>query len=304
MSSRAFYMFLYRAFAVTALVAATLAPGGPARASLITQQLVIGTEGAFPPLNFMRNGKPAGFEVELMEDLCHRMGVQCAFVAHSFEGLIPALKMGKFDAVIAHISATPERARSIAFSRPYLDDGVSFATLVDSSLLSLPGDGKAISLSDEAHANHDIDTLRPLLKGRVVGVQVSTVDAALLNRYFGNDVTVREYSTVDQHDLDLFAGRIDAVLASVPYLLDTLKRADSQSMRLVGPRFKGGVLGQGAAIGLRREDSVLRARIDQALTEAIADGSLRALSIKWLGLDMVPAASTPGVEQAEAEEGV
>src|SRR3712207_1014198 len=87
----------------------------------------IATEGAFAPWNFTRpDGTLDGFEVELQRDLCRRMKVECTLEAQSFDGIIPALNAGKFDAIMAGMSATPKREAVMAFTEAYGTTGQTF----------------------------------------------------------------------------------------------------------------------------------------------------------------------------------
>ena len=74
------------------------------------EKLKIGIEGAYPPFNFIdQSGQPHGFDVDIVKALCERMGVECQLVTQAWDGIIPALLAGKFEAIVANMSATPER---------------------------------------------------------------------------------------------------------------------------------------------------------------------------------------------------
>ena len=78
----------------------------------------IATEGAYAPWNFTNSsGKLVGFELDLAKDLCERMGSECEVVAQAWEGIIPALQAGKYDAIMAGMSITEKRKKVITFSR-------------------------------------------------------------------------------------------------------------------------------------------------------------------------------------------
>src|SRR5262245_21277693 len=90
--------------------------------------ITIATEGAYAPWNFTGpDGKPAGFESDLANDLCARMKVRCTIVLQDWEGLIPALNVGKFDVIMASMFITDKRLEVINFSRPYAIDPSIFA---------------------------------------------------------------------------------------------------------------------------------------------------------------------------------
>jgi octopine/nopaline transport system substrate-binding protein len=250
----------------------------------------IATEGAFRPWNFTEpDGTLNGFEIDLYRDLCARMKVECEMSAQSFEGMIPALNAGKFDAIMAGMSATAKRQEVIAFSAPYGTTGQSFGVLKSGPVTSLPGQGDVFSLeSDEAGALKAIDALKPVLQGKVIGVQSASIAASFLDKYMKGVVEVREYKTTEQHDLDLLAGRVDLIMASMAYLSGVAAKPDFADMAIVGPRFQGGILGRGSSVGLRKSDPELKAMFDTAIGAARADGTIQHLSQKWFGFDVTP----------------
>jgi octopine/nopaline transport system substrate-binding protein len=250
----------------------------------------IATEGAFAPWNFTRpDGTLDGFEIDLYKDLCRRMKVECTIEAQSFDGIIPALNAGKFDAIMAGMSATAKREEVMAFTQAYGTTGQTFAVLKSSPLVDLPEKGKAFSLSsDEAGAAAAVEELKPHLKGKIIGVQGSSIAANFLDKYLKGTAEIREYKTTEQHDLDLTAGRIDAIMASTAYLSGTAAKTGNEEMTIAGPRFQGGMLGRGSSVGLRKSDPELKALFDKAITEAKADGTIEKLSMKYFGYDVTP----------------
>ena len=72
-------------------------------------KIIIGTEGAYPPWNSKdASGNLIGFEVELAQELCTIMKYECTIVEQDWDGMIPALVMRKFDAIMAGMSITAE----------------------------------------------------------------------------------------------------------------------------------------------------------------------------------------------------
>ena len=98
-------------------------------------KIKIGTEGAYPPWNSKdASGKLIGFEVELAYTLCRYIGQQCEIVEQDWDGMIPALIMRKFDAIMAGMSITAERQKAISFSQGYADEVASLAVMKGSDL--------------------------------------------------------------------------------------------------------------------------------------------------------------------------
>ena len=250
--------------------------------------ITIATEGAYAPWNFTGpDGKAAGFEVDLANDLCARMKVKCTIVIQDWDGLIPSLNVGKFDVIMASMFITDKRLEVINFSRPYAIDPSTFAVGKTSALAKSDVTGK-FNLNDEAAAQPEIDKMKPLMKGVVVGVQAATTNQQFLKKYFDGVVDIREYKTTQEHDLDLAAGRVDALFAQSTALAATLSKPEFASYTLAGPEFLGGVFGRGTGAGIRKKDTVLLGMFNDAIGAAMADGTIKKLSEKWLKADVTP----------------
>lgn len=250
--------------------------------------ITIATEGAYEPWNFITpGGKIAGFEVDLANNLCARMKVTCKIVAQDWDSLIPSLVARKFDAIMASMIVTPARLKVIAFSTPYAPTSAAFMVDKTGPLAKLPGTGTTVDLSaPAAKLDAELAPLRAALKGRTVGAQVSTANVAFLDQFFKGTVTTREYKTVEDHNLDLQAGRIDAVVAQKTSINTTLSKPGFSNYTIAGPTFVNGVFGQGIAAGLRKNDTVLKSMFDKAITAAKADGTVNRLAKKWFKTDL------------------
>jgi octopine/nopaline transport system substrate-binding protein len=269
------------------LLASTLATG----AALAQEKTVrIATEGAYAPWNFTgAGGKLEGFEIDLANDLCGRMKVKCEIVAQDWDGIIPALNAKKYDAIMAGMNITDKRLEVISFSQPYAATPHGWGVLKDSPLAKLPGAGTTVSFEkDPEGAKQAIEAWKPLLKGKTVGVQGSTVNSQFVETYLKGVVEIREYKTTEQHDLDLTAGRVDAIFAGYGALMATRDKPDFKDMVIAGTGIRGGVLGRGVAVGMRKDDAELKAMFDKAIQAAVADGTLSKLSQKWFKVDMTP----------------
>lgn len=269
---------------------AALAFGAGAEAKEWTK-LRIATEGAFPPYNMHApDGKLIGFEIDLAADLCRRMKVECEVVAQDWDGILPGLNAGKYDSIMAAMSITPKRLEVIAFSIPYVSSPTVFATTKGAPLAGLPGDGARVDLSDEAAAKAATEAMRAKLRGKAVGVQVSTIQADFLNTYFKGVAEVRTYKTSDEFFLDLAAGRVDAVLAAAANIQAAKDSPDGKDIVFTGPLFGGGPIGIGSGIGLRKSDPELKEMWDGAIKAAAADGTLGRMTMQWFKLDLTPPA--------------
>jgi octopine/nopaline transport system substrate-binding protein len=280
-------MTIIKTLAAGMFAAMTLATGALAQEKT---EITIATEGAFPPYNLTRpDGTLDGYDVELAHYLCDHMKIKCTIVAQAFDGMIPALNAGKFDAIMAGMSATEKRKEVIDFSMSYGSTGQAFAVLKDSALSNMPLKDALYSLaSNEEGARKAVEELKPLLKGKIIGVQTASIASRFIDEFLKDTVEKREYKTTEQHDLDLIAGRVDVIMASMGYLKTAVEKPTNSDIEIVGPRFQGGFLGAGSSVGLRKSDTALKAKFDEAITAAKADGTLKTLSMKWFGFDLTP----------------
>lgn len=254
------------------------------------ETLRIASEGAYPPWNITNSdGSLAGFEIELARELCARMKVKCEITAQDWDGLIPGLNVGKYDAIMAGMSITEERLKAINFSIPYAREPNGFITEKSSPLAKMPGFGQNINLDkNEAEAIKLFAEIAPMLKGKTLGVQTSTTHALVAEKYLKGVVDVKEYKSTPDHDLDLAAGRIDFILADRSTLAASLEKPELKDFTYAGPTFVGGIVGSGVGVGLRKQDTELKKMLDDAITAAIADGTVKKLSEKWFHADNTP----------------
>ncbi|MBF9234387.1 lysine/arginine/ornithine ABC transporter substrate-binding protein [Microvirga alba] len=279
-------MKLFKAIGLGLLASAFAIGGAMAQGKTVK----IATEGAYAPWNFTgAGGKLEGFEIDLANDLCARMKVKCEIVSQDWDGIIPALNAKKYDAIMAGMNITDKRLEVIDFTRPYASGLHGFATMKDSPLAKLAGLGQRANLDkDPAGAQKILDDWKTLLKGKTVGVQGSTVNSQFLEKHLKDVITIREYKTTEQHDLDLAAGRVDAIFAAHSSMKATLDQPEFKNMAIAGAGFSGGVLGRGVAVGLRKGDAELKGQFDAAIQDAIKDGTIQKLTEKWFKVDMSP----------------
>ena len=236
--------------------------------------LRIGTEGAYPPWNYTEaNGELAGFEVDLGNALCEKMNMTCEFVAQDWDGIIPALMNGRYDAIMAGMSITGERRERINFSTGYVTDPAYFLA------------AKSSPLQDA----ETFDQVKSALDGEVVGVQTATIHQNFVDEYLAGTVELRLYDTQENMELDLSAGRIDAALADYAAWRAFMEKPDGASFDIFGPKLSGSdypVFGEGVGVGLRKDDTELLEKVNAALAELKADGTITMLSNQYFGYDI------------------
>jgi len=248
-------------------------------------KIKIGTEGAYPPWNSKdASGKLIGFEVELAWTLCRYIGSQCEIVEQDWDGMIPALIMRKFDAIMAGMSITAERQKAISFSQGYADEVASLAVMKGSDLEGMET-SEGINLTTKTGAvKKDLKTLTGALAGKTVCVQTATIHQNFLESGDVGKVNVRTYKTQDEVNLDLAAGRCDAALAAAVAFSDYAEKS-GKPVVLVGPTFSGGAFGNGVGVGIRKDDTELLKAFNNAINKARKNGDISRIAIKWFGFD-------------------
>jgi polar amino acid transport system substrate-binding protein len=207
----------------------------------------LGTEGAYPPWNFINDaGQVDGFERELGDELCKRASLNCEWVTNDWDSIIPNLVSGNYDVIIAGMSITDERDQVIDFTQNYTP----------------PDPSAYLGMSD------DVD-----VKGGVIAAQTGTIQAGYVAE---SGATLVEFATPEETIAAVRNGEADAVLADRSYLAP-IAEADPE-LRFVGEDVP---LGGGVGMGLRQSDNELRATFDAAIQSMKEDGTLNALIEKW-----------------------
>lgn len=242
---------------LAAIAAVVLTAAGAAQAQDRTK-LRIGTEGAYPPFNYTTSaGELAGFDIDIARALCEKMDVECEFVTQDWDGIIPGLLAGRYDAIVASMSITPERQEVVDFTDRYYTNSLVFVAREDAGIGEV---------SPEA------------LAGRALGAQSATVSAAHLEDEYGES-TIRLYPTQEDAFRDLAAGRLDAVLAdfgpSHTWLHDT---EEGQCCAFVGEAV---VSDDEIGIAVRKGEDELRQAFNKALEEVRADGTYQRINDKY-----------------------
>ena len=249
----------------------------------------IGTEGAYPPWNNLNSaGELEGAEIDFGNEACKRMGVECEWVTQDWDGIIPALLNGKYDIIIAGMSITEERKQKVNFTSGYMTDGARFAVLKDSGLadLSIAGMAKVNLNNAGGKEQAAIGQLIAAMNGKTVCVQSSTIHQNFLEKHMAGAVEVRLYQAVDDHNLDLAAGRCDAILADVGSIIDFMESDGGVNIAFTGPTFSGGVFGDGVGGAVRKEDTDILEMWNSAIAEMSADGTTAAITKQWFGRDI------------------
>ncbi|MBK5351096.1 transporter substrate-binding domain-containing protein [Pseudomonas sp. TH41] len=261
---------MLRNLAVLASVGMTLCSfTAPASAAAETLRFGVAAEPYPPFLVKTPTGQFTGFEPDLIRALCEQMKAECEIKEVAWDGIIPALLSNKFDVLFNSMGISPERQKVIAFSRPYYETTGIFVA---------PKNVK-LTLTPEG------------LAGKAIGVQGSTTNAEFIRTAYGSASGIRIYNTQDDCNADLLAGRIDVMFLDKLGDIDFLKSEDGTVFEEKGT---GSVkmdplqYGLGIGAGLRKSDTALKTRIDQALTQLHDSGKYTQISEKYFPVDLWP----------------
>ena len=248
-------------------------------------KIKIGTEGAYPPWNSKdASGKLIGFEVELAYTRCRYIGQQCEIVEQDWDGMIPALIMRKFDAIMAGMSITAERQKAISFSQGYADEVASLAVMKGSDLEGMDTpEGINLTLGGSG-VKKTLKTLTGALAGKTVCTQTATIHQNFLESGDVGKINLRTYKTQDEVNLDLASGRCDVALAAAVAFTDYAEKS-GKPVVLVGPTFSGGAFGNGVGVGIRKDDTELLKAFNKAIEKARKNGDISRIATKWFGFD-------------------
>lgn len=228
----------------------------------------IGTDATYAPFSSKdAKGEFVGFDIDLGNEMCTRIKVKCTWVGSDFDALIPSLKAKKIDAIISSLSITEKRLQEIAFSVPLY--------AANSRLIAVKGS--------------PIQPTTDSLKGKHVGVlQGSTQETYANENWRSKGVDVVAYQNQDLIYSDLAAGRIDAAFQDeVAASEGFLKMPAGAGFAFAGPSVKDKkYFGDGTGIGLRKDDTELKAAFDKAFDEMRKDGTYDKLAKKYFNFNV------------------
>ena len=202
--------------------------------------LRIGTEGAYAPFNYTNaDGTLGGFDVDIANAICADMQVTCEITAQDWDGIIPGLKAGKYDAIVAAMSVTPEREQQVSFTEPYFSNTLVFLAKQDSSFDP--------SNSDDINAHS-------------IAAQRSTISSQWLEKSYPN-ADMKLYDTLSNAFLDLGSNRVDAMVSDKLPALEWLGSTSGSQYALKGQEID---INDNFAIAVRPGDE-LQAKINKSL---------------------------------------
>ncbi len=222
-------------------------------------KLTIGLDDSYPPMEF-RDDKNnlVGFDIDLGNELAKKLGVKSEVTTTDFNGILLALKSGKFDIILSALSITDQRKQEIDFVGPYIEGGQIMVTKKD---------------NDKINTKED-------LKGKVVGAQLGSTGEQAAMKVEGIK-EVKRYDKITEAFHDLSIGRIDSLIVDGQVGGYYIKK-DGGNYKILNEKLTK----EPEGIGIKKEDKELKEALQKALDELKADGTLSKLSMKWFGYDI------------------
>jgi polar amino acid transport system substrate-binding protein len=212
--------------------------------------------GGYPPFNFYNDKNVLnGFDVDVSKEVAKRLGVKFKPVTAEWNGLVPGLTSGTFDAILGSMAITPERQKVVAFSTPYYYSGPQLIVQENSPYKSSAD-----------------------LKGKKIGLATGTTfegDAKKLG------AAIKLYKDDNLTLLELKNGTIDAVITDRGVGLNAIKNG-GYKFKLLGELLRN----EDIAVAFRQDDVELKAAVNKIILEMHKDGTLKTLSQKWLNTDV------------------
>lgn len=219
--------------------------------------LVVGTSADYEPFEYVdESGNYVGFDIELMEEVAARLDMEIEWQDIAFDGLIGSLQSDKIDAIIACMSATPDREEQVDFTKPYF--------IGADAIIVAEGSGIEINKNED-------------MAGYNVGVQTGTIQEEWIDTNI--DAEVSRYERAEQAIMDLKSGRIDIVA------MDYYAAASFVAQGGLEIALKTEFSGERMAIAVKEGNTELRDEIDAVVAELQAEGFVEELALKYLSGD-------------------
>ena len=218
----------------------------------------------YPPFSSKdAGGTWVGFEMDLYKAVCEAEKMNCELVEVAWDGIIPALNEKKIDVIWSSMSRTEERRKVIDFTDMYYDSANTMIGRGDDST--------------------KIDMNAPdSMKGKVIGVQTSTIHANFVQKYFGSAAEVKLYDTLDNALADLAAGRLDYVSESATSLAPFLEANKDFATKITWPLDP--IFGEGVGGGVRKDDTALKDQLNKGIAAVVSSGKYDEMMKAYPGL--------------------
>lgn len=220
------------------------------------ETLTMATNAEFPPYEYKEGDKVVGIDAEVAQAIADKLGMKLEIVDTKFDAIIPGVQSGKYDMGMAGMTVTPEREQSVAFSD-------SYATGIQSIIVNQGSNIKSV------------DDLSEKTK---IGVQLGTTGDIYAKDDFG-DEAVQEYDKGADAVQALIAGKIDCVIIDNEPAKSFV--AANEGLEIL----KTSYAEEDYAICFKKDNTEFQTKVNDALKELIADGTLQKIVNKYITAD-------------------
>ncbi len=228
-------------------------------------KLRFGVDPTFAPMEFKNaDGSLTGFNVEIGEAICAELNRECVWVESDWDGIIPGLLAGNFDAILSSMSITPKRQEVLDFTLPFQRGGSRFVV------------AEGTTLDDTYGKLNDVK----------VGVQRGTVDHDYVKKFYPES-DIRPYPGQDEIWLDLSAGRLDAAFVGNLPAQNFFGTEGGKGFVQVGEMHNDPeIYGVGAGVAVPKNSAELLAELNGALNALLANGEFRRINDSYFEYDV------------------
>lgn len=216
----------------------------------------VATDTSFVPFEFKEDGEYVGFDIDLINAIADEVGFDIELETTNFDGIIPGLQTGSFDIALAGIGITEERKKSIDYSDPYYESGLSIGVDTD---------------------NEDIDGMEDL-EGKEIATRLGSTSAAYIKENI-DGAEAKEYEQLDQAYLAVENGSVDAVLYDAPNVAYYIQTKGEDSLKMVGDLYEA----ENYGIAFAKNQEPLVNAVDDALETLKEDGTYDEIYEDWFG---------------------
>lgn len=225
--------------------------------------LVIGLDDSFPPMGFRNeNNEIVGFDIDIAKAVCEKLGMEMKLQQISWASKEQELNSGNIDCIWNGFAYTEERAKTMTLTENYIK-GKNIFILKDGSTVKSQSELQKMKIGVQSGSSQQLD---------------------LENSEFGKNVEIISYSDNLTAFMDLETGGVDSIFCSSiigNYLIQSKNKnyetIDSENISV----------SNGSVVAFKQGNTELRDKIQNALYELKADGTLKQISEKWFGEDMI-----------------
>lgn len=214
--------------------------------------LTMATNAQFPPYEYYDGQDVIGIDADIAQAIADKLGLKLKIEDMEFDSIITAVSTGKADLGLAGMTVDPDRQKNVDFSDPYAT-GVQVIIVKEDSTIAKPDD----------------------LKGKKIGVQLSTTGDIYATNDFGKDSVV-QYNKGSDAVMALTQGQVDAVIIDNEPAKSFVEA--NKGLKILDTKYAT----ENYAACIAKDNTGLTKAVNKALAELKADGTLQKIVDKYI----------------------